>query len=124
MVLRLSLIALATLFLSAGQALAETWTNVVGHSIQARLVETNGTMVVFESPDGKRFRMALKSLSVPDRDRIMARLKSAGALPAAERKEDPLVAMIERARKLYADGQITREEFEKVLAGVRHLAEK
>ncbi|HOX59959.1 MAG TPA: hypothetical protein P5205_21945 [Candidatus Paceibacterota bacterium] len=113
--------------LAAGfAARGETWTNLAGKVIAAKLVGVQSEQVLLQRPNGHILRLPLSSLKPEDRirareqsgtERLPAELKT----PLEQAKTD-----IQRAAQFLQGGKITREEYaarcEKVKQRFEHLA--
>lgn len=58
------------MFFVGAVAGAETWTNAVGHAIEAELVSRNGDQLTLKKPDGQAFKIHYKALSKESRDAV------------------------------------------------------
>jgi hypothetical protein len=98
--------------LAAGfAARAETWTNVAGQVVTARLVDIQGDHVLLQRTNGRTWRVPLSSLKPADRIRARAQTGTE-QLPAELRIPlEQAQADIQRAAQFLEGGKITREEY-------------
>jgi hypothetical protein len=110
--LPLSFALAAWVSLAAGfAARAETWTNVAGQVVTARLVGIQGEHVLLQRANGRTLRVPLSSLKPADR--VRAREQTGTEQLPAELKIplDQARADIQRAAQFLEGGKITREEY-------------
>lgn len=80
------LMTIMTACFGAQRLRAETWTNVAGHSVEARLVERKGNTLTLKRPDGTVIILPITSLSKASRKAVDKTFP-----PAPERTHDEIV---------------------------------
>ena len=73
------------LFVWGGLAVAESWTNVAGHSIEAELVSRKGDSLTMKRENGSTFMISIKSLSKESQNAADEKLPPKPALTHDER---------------------------------------
>lgn len=108
------LVLLASVCLCAGPGRAETWTNQVGRTLEAELVDGTERSLVFKRADGSKLRMPMSTLKAEDQSRAKAFLRRTGALPPEKPKPAPGDALAQRAQRLKEAGALTAAQAARV----------
>jgi hypothetical protein len=103
--------AVTMLVAAAPTALAETWKNAAGHSIEAEFRKVAGKTVIFRTPSGRDLCVPLRSLSETDRRRVLERAGRTPVPTAVQQTYQHTSAALLRARQFRDGGKITRAEF-------------
>jgi hypothetical protein len=92
-------------------ARADTWTNVAGHVVTAKLLAIEGGRMLLQDTNGRIRRVPLSSLKPADRERAWAQtgiepLPADLKIPLEQAQED-----INRAAQFLQGGRITHEQY-------------
>ncbi len=110
--------------LAAGKAAgADTWTNVAGHVVSARLLAVENEQALLQTTNGRLQRVLLASLKPADRERARAQTGfeplPAGLKALFEQAQQD----IQRAAQFLHGGKITRDQFKAHCQTVRQRFE-
>ena len=105
-------------------ARAGIWTNVAGHSIEAKLVGGDAQNVILERPNGMRVTLPLLSLSPEARKVASMELEKIVPGAAKKVKMEQAGSVSAHARALYGAGLISAEELQATLKSIRPVEKK
>jgi hypothetical protein len=107
-----------------GAARADTWTNLAGQTVTAKLVALEGDQVLLQQTNGHTLHVPLSSLKPTDRARARKNAGIDQQVPAAlQALLDQAQTDIQRAAQFLAGGKITREEYAVRCVTIKHRFE-